>query len=215
MSTATTTACMGDDAGLIVRGGEPVAVPPLAVKCRAVAERNKFFLSSDDRTGALLRMLAASKPGGNMLEIGAGVGVGAAWLLDGMDDTARLTSIELRPQIARSCDLLLKHDPRIHVVCADSNEWLEEYSGTPFDLVFVDTTVTKFERRELIFAHLAEGGLLIGDDLLPGDTWSEKHPARVSRFRAEIMREPCLVPLMMDWASGVFVGTYRTPSTSR
>lgn len=138
------------------------------------------------------------------------MGVGAAWLLDGMDPSARLTSIELRDQVARSCALLLKDDPRVEVVCADANEWLESYTGTKFDLVFVDTTTTKFDRRDLIFRHLAEGALLVADDLLPGETWSERHPQRVSRFRAEIMREPCLVPVLLDWASGLFIGTYRT-----
>jgi len=39
--------------------------------------------------GALLRVLAATKPGGRMLEIGTGTGVGTCWLLDGMDAEAR------------------------------------------------------------------------------------------------------------------------------
>ena len=34
--------------------------------------------------GALLRVMAATKPGGRMLEIGTGTGVGTCWLLDGI-----------------------------------------------------------------------------------------------------------------------------------
>ncbi len=35
--------------------------------------------------GALLRVMAALKPGGRPLEIGTGTGLGTCWLLDGMD----------------------------------------------------------------------------------------------------------------------------------
>src|SRR5947209_2998771 len=42
----------------------------------------------ESRTGGLLCVLAASKPGGRLLELGTGTGVGTAWLLDGMDSAA-------------------------------------------------------------------------------------------------------------------------------
>ena len=47
-------------------------------------------------------------------------------------------------------------------------EWLTAYDGPLFDLVFVDTTSAKFERRGLLFAHLAPGALFIADDLVIG-----------------------------------------------
>ena len=40
-----------------------------------------------------MRMLAASKPSGRILEIGTGTGVGTAWLLDGVDSTSRIISV--------------------------------------------------------------------------------------------------------------------------
>lgn len=53
-----------------------------------------FIMASEPKTGSLLRLLAASKPAARILEIGTGTGISAAWLLDGMDDTASLVSIE-------------------------------------------------------------------------------------------------------------------------
>jgi predicted O-methyltransferase YrrM len=44
-----------------------------------------FPLASERTTGALLRTLAASKPGGRILELGTGTGLSACWMLDGMD----------------------------------------------------------------------------------------------------------------------------------
>lgn len=167
-------------------------------------------MSSDHRTGALLRTLAASKPGGRILEVGAGLGVGSAWLLAGMDSQSRLTTLEVHVKIAGICRKHLADDSRAEVITTDANEWLENYSGPPFDLVFVDTTTTKFDRRDLLFANMADGALLIADDLLPGDTWTEDHPARVERFRREIMKESDLIPALIDWSSGLVVAAYRT-----
>jgi predicted O-methyltransferase YrrM len=188
---------------------EPINVPPLATKAEAIAERGQWRLSSDHRTGAILRTLVASKPGGRILEVGSGLGVGSAWLLDGMDKQASLTTLEVHEKVAGICRQLLAGDSRVTVITTDANEWLENYDGPPFDLIFVDTTTTKFHRRDLLFANMADGALLIADDLLPGDTWTTDHPERVARFRDEIMAEPDLVPTLIDWASGVVVAAFR------
>jgi predicted O-methyltransferase YrrM len=191
---------------------QPSDLPYLVRKCQMVGERNNFIWSSDARTGGLLRTLAASKPGGRFLEVGSGVGVGAAWLLAGMDAASRLTTLELRPQVARSCAMLLEPDPRVEVVTTDSSEWLARYDGPPFDFAFVDTTITKFDRRDLLLPHLSDGAIFIADDLLPQEKWVAGHAERVDRFRQEILAEPQLFSTLMNWASGVVIATYRRPA---
>jgi predicted O-methyltransferase YrrM len=190
---------------------EPIDIPALSKKAQARADAGQFKMSSEPRVGALLRTLVASKPGGNILEVGAGVGVGAGWLLDGMDATARLTSLEVHVRIGTVCQQMLASDTRVEVVITDATEWLTAYDGPDFDFVFVDTTVTKFHRRDSLFAHLADGAIFVADDLLPQDSWDPSHPDRVERFRKEIMEEPDLVPTMVDWASGLVIATYRKP----
>jgi predicted O-methyltransferase YrrM len=188
---------------------EPVDIPEISRKAQAIADRGQWRLSSEPRTGALLRTLAASKPGGNILEVGGGVGVGSGWLLAGMDDEARLTVLEIHVKISGICRTLLAEDPRAHVVTTDATDWLETYSGPPFDLIFVDTTKAKFDRRDLLYAHLARGALLIADDLLPNDTWTPEHAPRVDRLRTDILTEDGLVPTLVDWASGLVIASYR------
>jgi predicted O-methyltransferase YrrM len=186
-----------------------VEIPPLAVRAQRVANRAQFRQSSIPEAGALLRALAASKPGGLLLEVGSGVGVGAAWLLDGMDSESRLISLERHPKMANVAKTLLADDERVTVINADAVEWLAAYDGPHFDLAFVDTTVIKFDRRDLLFPHLADGALFIADDLLPQDKWGQAHGPRVERFRREILQEPTLFPALVDWASGLVVATHR------
>lgn len=188
---------------------DPIEIPQISATGQQIAARIKYPLSSEPRTGALLRALAASKPGGRILEVGCGLGVGSGWLLDGMDESARLICLEVHEKVAQICRRVLSSDSRAEVITADATTWLDNYSGPPFDMVFVDTTEAKFERRDVLFAHLAAGALFVADDLLPGDTWTPEHPARVERFRKEILAEPDLVPTLVDWASGIFVAAYR------
>ncbi|MFG2938313.1 O-methyltransferase [Streptomyces sp. NPDC048282] len=187
----------------------PLSVPARVAKAQAIADRGQFKMSSEPRVGALLRSLVAAKPGGRIIEVGGGVGVGAGWLLDGMDADARLTSIEKHENFARVLKHVVADDPRAEVVVADATEWLTAYDGPDFDFAFIDTTVTKFERRDTLFAHLADGALVIADDLLPQDSWDASHPPRVELFRKEIMQEPNLIPTLVDWASGLVIAAHR------
>jgi len=51
-------------------------------------------MASELKVGALLAVLAASKPGGRLLELGTGTGHGTAWLLSGMDETSHLDTVD-------------------------------------------------------------------------------------------------------------------------
>ena len=67
----------------------PTALPAL----RAAAREAGFTMSCEERTGSLLAVLAAARPGGRILELGTGVGEGTAWLLSGMDGASRLVTV--------------------------------------------------------------------------------------------------------------------------
>ena len=74
----------------------PGALPSIEAETRKLG----FDMPSERQTGALLRCLAASKPGGRFLELGTGTGLCTAWLLDGMDKHAMLVSVELDPEVS-------------------------------------------------------------------------------------------------------------------
>src|SRR2546421_12929459 len=82
--------------------------PPAVVKELAQAAATLgFSMSSDLLTGSLLRTLVASKPAGEMLELGTGVGMGTAWLLAGIDPGAHLTTVDLNEKTTAIAPLLL------------------------------------------------------------------------------------------------------------
>jgi predicted O-methyltransferase YrrM len=180
---------------------EPPGLPAILAEGEALG----FRAASEARTGALLRVLAASKPGGRLLELGTGTGVGTAWLLAGMDDAARLDTVENDEAVVAVARRNLGHDPRVRFHVADGAAWLNGYAGGPFDLIFADTWPGKFHDLQPALRLLAPGGLYVIDDLLPQPNWPEEHAAKIEPLLAQIERTPGLVLVRLAWASGLAV----------
>ncbi len=184
-----------------------ISNPPAALDAiRRDAERIRFPFSSGPLTGALLRTLAASKPGGSLLEIGTGVGAGTCWLLDGMDSDARLITVELDAQASGIAQKHLAADPRVTFVSGDAVTFLTE-TRAAFDLIFADTFPGKFTHLDETLALLKPGGLYVIDDLLPQPTWAGDHAPKVARLIAELEQRADLQTIRLDWASGILIGT--------
>ncbi|HEY3505247.1 MAG TPA: class I SAM-dependent methyltransferase [Actinocatenispora sp.] len=188
----------------------PRQIPARVLAARRVADRVGFAENCDDRTGALLRTLASGKPGGTLLELGTGVGVGTAWLLDGMDDRARLTTIEGRADRSALAREAIGDDPRVSFVTTPVGPWLGDYHGPALDLVFVDTYRGKYVERGQLLDRLAPGGFYVGDDLLPQPTWAPDQASYVDAFLDEVTRDPTLSVTVLDWSSGLLLATRRT-----
>ena len=109
--------------------------PPALSRIVAEGESLGFRAASERRTGALLRILAASKPGGRLLELGTGTGVGTAWLLGGMDRAARLDTVDRDETVVAVARRHLGDDSRVRFHVADGESWLGGYAGPPFDLI--------------------------------------------------------------------------------
>ncbi|MFJ9687536.1 O-methyltransferase [Streptomyces bacillaris] len=173
----------------------------------ADAARLRFAMSCEDRTGSLLATLAASKPGGCLLELGTGVGAGASWLLHGARPDAHLISVETDPARQAVATGHLGHDPRASFVVADADAWLDSYTGPAFALAYVDCRPGKFHRLDDLIELLEPGGLYVVDDLLPQPTWPSGHQARVDSFLAHLPDHPNLLGTRVTWASGLVIGS--------
>jgi predicted O-methyltransferase YrrM len=170
-----------------------------------------FELASEDRTGALLRTLAASKPGGRFLELGTGTGVATAWLLDGMDATSQLVSVDVDAKLQESAREALGHDARLTLILEDAAAFLERQPVASFDFVFADAMRGKYENLDDALRIVRAGGFYVIDDMLPQSNWPEGHGPRVLALLETLATRPDFEITPMAWASGLVVAV-RKPS---
>ncbi|HKV42971.1 MAG TPA: class I SAM-dependent methyltransferase, partial [Blastocatellia bacterium] len=138
-----------------------------------------FTMASDTRTGALLRTLAATKPGGAFLELGTGTGLGTAWILAGMDQSSHLLTVDNDEQVVSIARKYLGSDSRAVFNIADGAQFLESISDRRFDFIFADTWAGKYDHLESALRLLSPGAFYIIDDMSPVDSWPEGHARKV------------------------------------
>jgi predicted O-methyltransferase YrrM len=174
----------------------------------AILERTvalAFPMPSEPGTGAMLRMLAASKPGGRLLELGTGTGLATAWLLDGMDRDARLVSVDIDPGPQAVARDILGADPRLEIVTEDAAGFLQRQAKASFDLIFADAMPGKYDVLDATLALLRPGGLYVIDDMLPQANWPEGHAPKVPRLLADLAAQAELRIVCLPWSSGMVV----------
>ena len=181
----------------------------IPVQYENIAEATKaieFNMASDKQTGSLLKTLVASKLSGRILELGTGTGLATSWIIDGMDDEARLITIEnseLLLDIARNA----LQDARVEFVLADGYDWIKTYSGEKFDMVFADAMPGKYDLFEETIGLVKVGGFYIIDDMLPQPNWPEAHSEKVERFLTELEKRNDIILTKLNWSSGIIIVT--------
>ncbi|MEU8757945.1 class I SAM-dependent methyltransferase [Streptomyces sp. NPDC048659] len=183
---------------------EPYQRPTQLDAILADAARAGFAMSCEERTGSLLATLAASKPNGRFLELGTGVGAGAAWLAAGMTAGARLVTVEADAAVQDIARRHLAGDSRITFIHADADDWLTQESGL-FDFAYVDCRPGKYLRLPDLLALLKPGALYVVDDMLPQATWPHDHQTRVDEFLERLSDVANFRATPMRWASGLVV----------
>ncbi|MGW0706636.1 O-methyltransferase [Streptomyces sp. NPDC002643] len=179
--------------------------PAVLSELRAAAHAAGFTMSCEPRTGSFLATLAASRPGGRVLELGTGVGEGTAWLLSGMSGGAELVTVELDGEVQGIARDRLGGDDRVSFVTADGGRWLEEYDGAPFDLVFADTWPGKFTHLDRALRLVAPGGMYVIDDLLPQPGRPEGHETAVTDLLAVLEGRSDFRSTRLAWSSGLLI----------
>ena len=166
------------------------------------ADAAGFTISSEPPAGALLAVLAAAvPPGGRILEIGTGAGVGLAWLVEGLG--GRL-DVEVRS---------VERDPWLGEIAA-AGDWPENVTlhrgdvleiidtlGT-FDLIFADATAGKWHGLDRTIAALSPGGQLLVDDMAAGHE-------QTARVRETLLTHPGLTAVELACGTGLILATRR------
>ena len=164
-----------------------------------------FTMASEPKTGALLTVLAASKPGGRFLELGTGTGLGTAWLLAGMDAHSRLESVDSDANVLTVARRHLGEDSRVSFHLADGADFLGTLPPGQFDFIYADTWPGKFTHLDEALSLLRIGGIYFIDDLLPQPNWPEGHAPKVPVLINELERRREFATVKLSWASGLMI----------
>jgi len=171
----------------------------------AESRASGFTMASDPLTGTLLRTLAASKPAGKFLELGTGTGLSTSWILDGMDDSSTLISIDNDEAFLAIAQRHLSDDKRLNLVLTDGAEWFAKNQALKFDFVFADTWHGKYLVLETALSMLNPGGLYVIDDMLPQPNWPEGHQEKVRTLIDTLEQRSDLYLTKQDWATGIII----------
>jgi predicted O-methyltransferase YrrM len=169
-----------------------------------------FAMASEPQTGSLLRTLAATKPSGTFLELGTGTGLSTAWILDGMDQTSTLLSVDNDEKVQSIAIQHLGRDPRVAFQLADGAAFLETLKGRTFDYIFADTWPGKYDHLDEALALLKSGGFYLIDDMLPQPNWPPGHELKVTTLISTLGQRPDLTITKLSWATGLIVAAKRS-----
>ena len=164
-----------------------------------------FDMSSDIRTGSLLRFFASEVSSGSVLELGTGTGVSTCWLLDGMDTQAKLVSVDIDGVVQQIAQQYLGSDPRVTFYEGDALNFLKGLNDESVDLLFADAWPGKFEGLDLALSKLKIGGVYIVDDLLPQPNWPQDHLPNVDYLIKYLTSDTKFQTLKLNWSSGLLV----------
>lgn len=166
-----------------------------------------FSMPSDEEAGTLLRTLVASKPGGQFLELGTGMGLSLAWMVDGLDAESQIVSIDNDQKLIDIVSPEFEQDDHVSISCFDGAEWIKNYKGPALDLIFADAWPGKYELLDETIALLKPGGLYVIDDMLEQPSWPDGHAEKAQKLSEYLLSAQNLTVTQMNWSTGIFICT--------
>jgi len=170
-------------------------------------KKSGFEMSSTPETGALLRLLASTKPSGKFLEIGTGTGLSAAWILDGMDQSSTLISVDNDSKAQNIARNIFLAEKRIEFVTENGIEYLKRQNAKTFDLIFADAIPGKYEYLAETLELLKDGGIYIVDDMLPQSDWPDDHYPFAYQALTDLKNLTNVNSVGLHWSTGLIIIT--------
>lgn len=164
-----------------------------------------FTMPSDMYIGTFLKTLVASKPAGRFLELGTGMGLSLAWMLEGMDSASKLISVDNDMDLIQIATSFFGTDERLQLICADGGDWIVQNQEEKFDLVFADAWPGKYSLLEETLGLIKVGGFYVIDDMTEQPNWPEGHSTYVASLVDKLERRQDFTITKMDWSTGVIV----------
>ncbi|MEO1712136.1 MAG: class I SAM-dependent methyltransferase [Bacteroidota bacterium] len=182
---------------------QPLIYPALLAKCAEIG----FTMPSDMYIGTLLKTLITSKPRAHILELGTGIGLSLAWMIEGLDESSSIISIDNDPKLIRIANDFFGQDTRLELLCTDGAAWIRNYQGPRFDLIFADAWPGKYSEIEEVLALVKPGGFYVIDDMRTQPNWPEGHQGKVDQLVDYLEGRKDYSLAKMNWSTGVIVMT--------
>lgn len=164
-----------------------------------------FTMPSDLYIGSLLKTLISSKPGANILELGTGIGLSLSWMIDAMDSQSSLISVDNDANLGAIAHQYFGHDERVKIVCQDGTDWINNYKGSNFDLIFADAWPGKYSGIDTILKLVKKGGFYVIDDMNVQSNWPVGHQAHVDELVAYLENREDFTLTKMNWSTGLII----------
>ena len=166
-----------------------------------------FNQLSDSKTGSLLATLSATKPNGCFLELGTGTGLSTSWLLQGMDKSSTIISVDEDDKLIKIAKKYLDSDPRVTFITGKGEETILNTKQNSIDFIFADTWPGKYNHLEETLTLLKHGGLYIIDDMLPQDNWPDGHSEKSASLIKYLENRNDIQLTKIYWSTGIIVCT--------
>ena len=164
-----------------------------------------FGSDLDVRAGALLRVLAAIRPGGFVLQLGSGRSETTAWLADGIAITTQLITLVSEPALLTVARRSFGDALNVTVHAQEPLSFLRDVSANRFDLICCDSLPDEFAVVETALDLLTPGGLFVAVGLSPDPTWSDDYSTRAARLLAFFRDSRLYQSAEIDWSAGVLI----------
>lgn len=171
------------------------------------SEEIGFTMPSDLYIGSLLRTLITSKPGGQFLELGTGIGLSLSWMVEGLNETAELTTIDNDVELISIAMGYFGKDPRVKIICEDAGHWIQNNADKSFDLIFADAWPGKYSQIDEILSMVNKGGFYVIDDMSQQPNWPEGHGEKVEALINYMENREDFTITKLNWSTGLIVAT--------
>jgi demethylmenaquinone methyltransferase/2-methoxy-6-polyprenyl-1,4-benzoquinol methylase len=186
-----------------------MVLPAVVAEAQRRATDSGFTLSCEPGVGALLATLAAATPdGGRILELGTGVGVGLAWIVEGLGgrDDVEVVSVDVDESV-QAVARTGSWPANVTFEVGDGADLVGRLG--PSDLVFADAPGGKIVGLEKTIAALRPGGVLVVDDMDLDRHEDPQLRRALAGVRERLLAHDAVVCAELDYSSGVMIATRR------
>jgi predicted O-methyltransferase YrrM len=157
---------------------------------RAEGEKRHPGMQVSPYEAHLLAWLVTISGAKRILEVGTFMGYSTLFMAQSLPKNGHITTLEKSAENAKIAAGHVAQDARIEVVCTDALEWIRNYNGAPFDLLFLDAEKRQYPAYlEAALPHLSPHAWVLADNSLLWGAVSGDDPSAASKEATEAMRK--------------------------